>query len=67
MSSELSSYFSEPSIVHLTICPGTHEQNGVVERKNQIFSVCNAWSNGFWSKALLIVTYLMNRLVLHLS
>lgn len=64
----LSSYFREKGIVHQTLCVGTPQQNGRVERKHMhILNVVHALlfqaslPIKFWGEAFLTTAYVINR------
>jgi hypothetical protein len=68
----LTEFFSSKGIFHETSCVEAPQQNGVVERKHQqLLNVVRALlfqSNlpiSFWSFAVRIATYLINRLPAH--
>ena len=65
----LGSYLSKHGIVHISSCMDTPQQNGVAERKNiHLLEVAHAnkFTNDvpkhFWGEAVLIATYLINRM-----
>jgi transposase InsO family protein len=69
MSSNLEAYFREQGIIHQTTCVDTPQQNGVVEQKNRhLLKVTHSLMldthvpKSYWGDALLIATYLINRM-----
>jgi Reverse transcriptase (RNA-dependent DNA polymerase)/Integrase core domain len=66
---KFSKYFNERGILHQTSCVYTPQQNGVSERNRHILEITRAllFQNNvpktFWSEAVLIATYLINRLL----
>ncbi|XP_052180008.1 retrovirus-related Pol polyprotein from transposon TNT 1-94 isoform X1 [Diospyros lotus] len=68
-SNDLTHYLVEHGIFHQNSCPYTPQQNGVAERKNRhLLEVARAMlftshvPNSYWGQAVLIATYLINRL-----
>ena len=69
LSNNMSQYLSSHGIVHQTSYVGTPQQNGISKRKNRdllektraLMLHMNTLKN-FWSQAILIATYLINRL-----
>ncbi|GKC03182.1 zinc finger, CCHC-type containing protein [Tanacetum coccineum] len=62
-------YFQYVSIIHETTAPYTPQQNGISKRKNRVLKEMvnstlsySGLSQGFWSKAMLIACYLLNRI-----
>ena len=62
-------FFLDHGLVHQTSCPDTPQQNGVVERKNRtLLEISRAlmfetrMPVRFWTEAIAIATYLINRL-----
>jgi hypothetical protein len=69
MSSNLETYFREHGIIHQTMCVYTPRQNGLAERKNRhLLEVTRSLMldthvpKSYWGDALLIATYLINRM-----
>ena len=69
LSNNMGQYLSSHCIVHQTSCVGTPQQNGISERKNRdlLGKTCALMLHinipmKFWSQAILITTYLINRL-----
>jgi hypothetical protein len=66
---DFDNYLSSFGIIHQTTCPGTSEQNGLVERKNRhlldvtgnLMSAMNV-PKYLWSEAIMTSTYLINRM-----
>ena len=66
--SALGSYLQKHGIMHQSSCVNTPQQNGVAERKNHhllevtrsLMMAANV-SSKFWGDAILIATYLINR------
>ena len=64
----LGTYLTSHGIVHQSFCVDTPQQNGVAERKNRHLEVARSImfttnvSKHFWGEAVLIATYLINRM-----